>query len=159
MENIKFKKFLENAQLLNEQYNMIPLLYGSLGLEKVAEYHMNPADIDILIPAEFVTGDRWPEFVEFLESQGYRLVDEHEHTFIKDDTEHSYAAIESLKSFADIDPADIAIYEKDEVRYKLLSLYQYLKVYESSLNDEYRMNVFKKGEQDQEKIDVIKSKL
>ncbi len=159
MENIKFKKFLENAKLLNENLNIIPLLYGSLGLEEVAEYHLNANDIDILIPEEYVLGDKWPEFIAFLESHGYTLIDEHEHTFIKDDIEYSYATIESLKSFADIDPSDVAIYEKESTRYKLLSLYQYLKVYESSLKDEYRVNVFNKKLQDEEKISVIKSKL
>lgn len=60
MENIKFKKFLENAKLLNENLNIIPLLYGSLGLEEVAEYHLISNDIDILISEEYVLGDKWP---------------------------------------------------------------------------------------------------
>ena len=68
MENIKFKKFLENAKLLNENLNIIPLLYGSLGLEEVAEYHLNANDIDILIPEEYVLGDKWPEFIAFFAS-------------------------------------------------------------------------------------------
>lgn len=144
MENIKFKKFLENAQLLNERFGIIPLLYGSLGLEEVAEYHLNQADVDILIPEEFVTGEKWPELIEFLESQGYTIIDEQEHTFIKDDTEHSYAPIENLKPVADIDPADIAIYEKDGVKYKQLSLYQYLKVYEGFSQEGYPVSVLNK---------------
>ncbi len=159
MENIKFKKFLENAQLLNGQFRIIPLLYGSLGLEQVTSSDLNSGDIDILIPGEFVNGEHWVPFIEFLESNGYTLIDEHEHTFIKDETEYSYAPIENLKSFADIDPKDIGIYEKQGVRYKSLSLDQYLTVYQRSLQDEYRVNVFKKKEQDEEKISFIKSKM
>lgn len=159
MENFKYKKFIENAKLLNAEYRIIPLLYGSVGLEEVASYHLNSDDIDILIPAEYLTGDKWQEFIAFLETYGYTLIDEHEHAFIKDDIEYAYASVESLKSFADIDPSDIAIYEKHDARYKLLSLSQYLKVYESSLKDEYRVNVFNKKEQDEEKITFIKSRL
>ncbi len=159
MKNIKFKRFLENAKLLNEQYNIIPLLYGSVGLEEVASYYMNADDIDILIPEEFVTGERWNEFLEFLTEQGYVLVDEHEHTFLKDENKFAFAGVEELKEFADIDPRDISIYEKKGIMYKLLSLNQYLKVYEASLNSKYRAEVAKKTDKDQEKIDIIKSKL
>ena len=159
MENVKFKKFLENAKLLNERFRIIPLLYGSLGLEQITTSDLNSDDIDILVPQDFLSDDGWFLFVEFLESNGYSLVDEHEHTFIKDDTEYSYAAIENLKTFADIDPKDIGIYEKHGVKYKSLSLDQYLIVYQRSLQDDYRVNVFKKKEQDEEKISFIKSKM
>lgn len=159
MENAKFKNFLENAKLLNGQFRIVPLLYGSLGLENITEADLHSDDIDILIPGEFVTGDNWLPLVAFLEAQGYTLVDEHEHTFLKDDIEYSYAAIENLKSFANIDPKDIGIYEKSGVRYKSLSLDQYLTVYQRSLEDDYRVNVFKKKEQDEEKISFIKSKM
>ena len=159
MENVKFKKFLENAKLLNEGFRIIPLIYGSLGLEQITSSDLNSDDIDILIPGDFVNGEHWLAFIEFLESHGYTLIDEHEHTFIKDDTEYSYAPVENLKGFADIDPKDIGIYEKTGIRYKALSLDQYLIVYQKSLEDEYRVNVFKKKEQDEEKISFIKSKM
>ena len=159
MENAKFKNFLENARLLNSQFRIVPLLYGSLGLEQITEADLHSDDIDILIPGEFVSGDNWLPLIEFLEANGYTLIDEHEHTFIKDDIEYSYAPIENLISFADIDLKDIGIYEKGGVRYKSLSLDQYLTVYQRSLQDEYRVNVFKKKEQDEEKISFIKSKM
>ena len=159
MENIKFTKFLQNAQLLNSHFRIIPLIYGSLGLEEITSEDLNSDDIDILIPEEFVTGERWPELIEFLESQGYTLIDEKEHKFIKDDTEYAYASIENLKSFADIDPKDIGIYERKGIRFKQLSLNQYLTVYQRSLEDEYRVNVFKKKAQDEEKISLIRSRM
>lgn len=159
MENAKFKNFLENAKLLNGQFRIVPLLYGSLGLEQITEADLHSDDIDILIPEGFVTGDLWPSFVEFLEANGYTLVDEHEHTFTKDNIEYSYAAIENLKGFAGIDPKDIGIYEKLGIKYKSLSLDQYLTVYQKSLEDDYRVNVFNKKAQDEEKISFIKSKM
>ena len=50
MENIKFTKFLQNAQLLNSHFRIIPLIYGSLGLEEITSEDLNSDDIDILIP-------------------------------------------------------------------------------------------------------------
>lgn len=159
MENVKFRKFLENAKLLNSQFRIIPLLYGSLGLEQITSSDLKSDDIDILIPQSFISGEDWLPFIEFLEAHGFTLIDEHEHTFIKDDTEYSYASIENLKSFAGIDPKDIGIYENGGVKYKSLSLDQYLTVYQKSLQDEYRVNVFKKRVRDEEKISFIKSKM
>ena len=88
MENAKFKNFLENAKLLNGQFRIVPLLYGSLGLENITEADLHSDDIDILIPGEFVTGENWPTLIEFLEANGYTLIDDHEHTFTKDDLEY-----------------------------------------------------------------------
>ena len=89
MENAKFKNFLENAKLLNGRFRIVPLLYGSLGLEQITEANLHSNDINILIPEEFL-GDNWLPFIEFLEEQGYTLVDENSHTFIKEDIEYSY---------------------------------------------------------------------
>lgn len=105
----KFDCFLQNAEMLNDKFNIVPLLYGSLGLEVLTDSSLNADDIDILIPQAFVTGDKWTEFKLFLESHGYELIDEHEHTFCKDGVDYSYASIDGLKDFADIDIYDIEI--------------------------------------------------
>ena len=64
----KFNCFLENAEMLNDNFNIVPLLYGSLGLEVLTNSSLNADDIDILIPQVFVTGDKWKEFKAFLET-------------------------------------------------------------------------------------------
>lgn len=151
----KFKFFLENALLLNKKYNISPLLYGSLGLEVLTNTNLNSDDIDILIPGIYLEENSWLEFKDFLEDNGYKLVDEHEHTFFKDNKYYSYAKIDSLESFANIKLSDINKFEYDSIGYKLLSLEQYLSVYKSSLLDEYRVNVFKKESKDLEKIKFI----
>ena len=159
MENAKFKNFLENAKLLNGRFRIVPLLYGSLGLEQITEANLHSNDINILIPEEFLAGDNWLPFIEFLEEQGYTLVDENSHTFIKENIEYSYAPIEELKTFASIDPKDIGIYEKSGVRYKSLSLDQYLTVYQKSQEKYHQENIQDKKEQDEEKVSFIKSKM
>ena len=153
----KFDCFLQNAEMLNDKFSIVPLLYGSLGLEVLTKSSLNADDIDILIPQVFVTGNKWTEFKLFLESHGYILIDEHEHTFRKNDIDYSYASIEGLKEFADIDICDIEIRNISGAKFILLSLEQYLKVYQKSSQDGYRMNV--KEKQDNQKIEFIKRML
>ncbi len=152
---MKLECFLQNAEMINDKFNVVPLLYGSLGLEVLTNSSLNADDIDILIPQVFVTGDKWKEFKSFLESHEYTLIDEHEHTFRKDGIDYSYASIDGLKKFADIDICDIEIRNISGTKFMLLSLEQYLKVYQKSSLDGYRMNV--KEKQDNQKIEFIRN--
>ena len=156
MSTSKFNLFLENARLLSEKFGIVPLLYGSLGLEYLTGDALDVDDIDILVPRVFIT-DRWQEFKSVLEEHGYVLTDEHEHTFVRDDVAYSYADIEDLEPFAGINTEDIEMHEADGVRFLLLSLEQYLAVYRQSSKDGYRVNVRQK--KDADKIRFIESKL
>ena len=156
MSTNKFNLFLENARLLSDKLGIVPLLYGSLGLEYLTGDDLGADDIDILVSRVFIT-DRWQEFKAVLEEHGYVLVDEHEHTFVRDDVAYSYADIEDLESFAGINTEAIEMREVDGVRFLLLSLEQYLAVYKQSSKDGYRVNVRQK--KDADKIRFIESKL
>ena len=156
MSTNKFNLFLENARFLSDNFDIVPLLYGSLGLEYLTGDILGADDIDILVPRVFIT-ERWHEFKSLLEAQGYVLADEHEHTFVRDGVAYSYADIEDLESFAGINTEDIEMHEVDGVRFLLLSLEQYLAVYKQSSKDGYRVNVRQK--KDADKIRFIESKL
>ena len=156
MSTNKFNLFLENARLLSDKFGIVPLLYGSLGLEYLTGDALGADDIDILVPRVFIT-DRWQEFKAVLEEHGYVLVDEHEHTFERDGVAYSYADIEDIEPFAGIRMKDIEMREADGVRFLLLSLEQYLAVYKQSSKDGYRVNVRQK--KDADKIRFIESKL
>ena len=153
MSTNKFNLFLENVRLLSDKFDIVPLLYGSLGLEYLTGDDLGADDID---PHVFIT-ERWHEFKALLEAQGYVLVDEHEHAFVRDGVAYSYADIEDLESFAGINTEDIEMHEVDGVRFLLLSLEQYLAVYKQSSKDGYRVNVRQK--KDADKIRFIESKL
>jgi len=153
---IKFTLFLENARFLSDKLGIVPLLYGSLGLEYLTRDVLGVDDIDILVPRVFIT-ERWHEFKSLLEAQGYVLADEHEHTFVRDGVAYSYADIEDLESFAGIRMKDIEMREADGVCFLMLSLEQYLAVYKKSSKDGYRVNVRQK--KDADKIRFIESKL
>ena len=156
MSTNKFNLFFENARILSDKLDIVPLLYGSLGLEYLTGDALGADDIDILIPRVFIT-ERWHEFKVLLETHGYVLADEHEHTFARDGVAYSYADIEDLESFAGINTEDIELHETDGVRFLLLSLEQYLAVYKQSSKDGYRVNVRQK--KDADKIRFIESKL
>ena len=156
MSTNKFNLFLENARFLSDKFSMVPLLYGSLGLEYLTGDDLSADDIDILVPRVFIT-ERWHEFKALLEAQGYVLADEHEHTFVCDGVSYSYADIEDLESFAGINTETIEMHEIDGVRFMLLSLEQYLAVYRQSSKDGYRIDVRQK--KDADKIRFIESKL
>lgn len=149
---MKKSLFFENAKMLYDEFKIIPLMYGSLGLEYITDEALNADDIDILIPEIFLT-DKWNEFKSVLEGSGYLLIDEHEHTFQKHCLFYSYASIEELEAFANIKLRDIKEYTDYCVKFKALSLEQYLKVYTASSKDGYRINVRKK--KDNDKIALI----
>ena len=156
MSTNKFNLFLENARLLSDKFDIVPLLYGSLGLEYLTGDALGSDDIDILVPRVFIT-NRWQEFKAVLEECGYVLADEHEHTFVRDGVAYSYADIEDLESFAGVNTEAIEMREADGVRFLLLTLEQYLAVYRQSSKDGYRVNVRQK--KDADKIRFIESKL
>ena len=80
-----------------------------------------------------------------------------DYTFARDGVAYSYADIEDLESFAGINTEGIEVHESDGVRFLLLSLEQYLTVYQKSSKDGYRVNVRQK--KDADKIRFIESKL
>lgn len=153
---MKKSLFLENTKLLNNQFNIVPLMYGSLGLEYITNENLNSDDIDILIPEVFLK-ERWNEFKEILFQHNYHLIDEKEHTFVKDNIYYSYASFEELSTFIKINLSDIKVIDEFGSSFKALSLEQYLLVYSSSIKDGYRINVRKK--KDEEKIKLIKKYL
>lgn len=148
--------FFENARLISEKMGIVPLMYGSLGLEYLTGKTLYADDIDILIPEAFIT-EKWNEFKNLLEKNGYVLTDESEHTFDKNGVHYSYAGIEDLESFADICISDIAEIRQENTRFRLLSLEQYLKVYTASAKDGYRTEI--RNKKDSDKIKFIQEQL
>lgn len=150
------EKFLHIAKALNENLNVVPLLFGSLGLEQRLGTNLNADDIDVLIPEKFLNGG-WGSIVTVMSENGYTLYDVHEHAFEKNGSSVAFASIESLTPFAGVDVEKIPVIEESGTRYMLLDLQDYLKVYTASLKDGYRKNV--KNKNDQQKIDLINQAL
>lgn len=149
---MKKEEFLLIAKDLNIKLNIVPLLFGSLGLEQRLDMCLDAEDIDVLIPEKYLN-EKWQYIVNIMVDNGYALYDLHEHAFIKNDISFAYASIESLIPFAGIDISKIPIINENDIRYFLLELQDYLKVYTASSKDGYRKNI--KNKQDNHKISLI----
>ena len=153
---MKKKEFLSIAAVLNEQLQIVPLLFGSLGLEQRLHADLNADDIDVLLPEAFLN-EKWEHLVSVMNEQGYVLYDLHEHAFEKAGLSVAFASIESLTPFAGVDVGKISVVEETGVRYYLLDLQDYLKVYTESAKDGYRKD--RKHKEDGEKVELIKQAL
>lgn len=149
----KVNIFIDIAEVLNEKLDVIPLLYGSLGLEYISKHNFNADDIDILVPKIFID-TRWEELKSTIESIGFELFDMSEHEFHKADVKIAFADIESLEDYANIVIESIKVLKARNSDFKVLNLYEYLNVYKESIKDGYRKT---KNKNDAEKIKIIES--
>lgn len=152
MNSNLLQEFFNLASELNNKLNIIPLMYGSLGLEHITSIELAPSDIDILIPNVFIN-EKWNELKEVVEKLGYRLEDIHEHEFRNDRSRIAFSNIEELETFVGIKERDIMQKEFDQIKYKVLNLEQYEMVYKKSIQDGYRIHT--RNKKDQEKLELI----
>lgn len=148
----KYSEFLRIAKHLNSELDIIPVLYGSLGLSRIIQKDLNSKDIDILVPQRYITKD-WDKLINTLAIIGYQLFSEEEHEFIYLDTKIGIAFEEDLYPFAKIKHEDLKIMSDYDARFKILDINQYKKIYETSKNDSYRSD--KNNKKDFEKIKLI----
>ena len=125
-------------------------------MEQQLGANRNPDDIDVLIPKEYLD-EKWDMLIDVMEGLGYSLYNIHEHAFEKDGVSAAFASIENLVPFANVDITRIPVVAEDGVRYYLLTLEDYLKVYTASSKDGYRKDT--KNKNDTEKIELIKRAL
>lgn len=155
----KVIEFIRIAKHLNTELGILPLLFGSLGLQQYVDEDLQADDIDILVPGEYVQ-NKWFILKSIMESLGYDLVDEDEHKFKRFDRtsnekfEVGIAIIESLAGFAGIQMNNIGAAQFNNTEYKFLSIKQYLKVYSASVKDSYRAD--KNNCKDERKILILK---
>lgn len=153
---MKKQEFLSIAERLNKDLHIVPLLYGSLGLEQRLQTDLNAEDIDILLP-EVYLNENWEQLVALMEENGYVLYDLHEHAFEKADVRVAFASIEDLTPFAGVELTGIPVIEESGARYFLLTLQDYWMVYTASSMDGYRKT--KKNKQDEQKLQLIEKAL
>lgn len=147
-----YDEFIYIAKTLNKELDIIPVLYGSLGLEKVTKVDFSPQDIDILIPLTFLK-EKWDIFKIVIEQLGYELIDIREHEFKKDRIKIGVAFIEDLKQFADVEYNNLEKIDDNGATYYTLSISEYIKVYNKSLLDGYRRT--KNNNKDLNKLEIL----
>ncbi|TKC19026.1 hypothetical protein [Robertmurraya kyonggiensis] len=147
-----FNEFLTIAKTLNKELSIIPVLYGSLRLERVTKVEFSPQDIDVLVPYIFLK-EIWEALKSTIEGLGYELTDLQEHEFKKDNFKVGIAYIEDLKPFADVDYTNLVKNDNDGGVYYRLSISDYRKVYSKSLLGGYRRNKY--NNKDKRKLDFL----
>lgn len=159
-----FERFLQIAEQLNA-LGIVPLLMGSVGLERRTGRNWQARDIDIHVPSDPRGWDapdderiyQAEQLIAMMERLGYVLVDRHEHEFQKDGLSVEFGGMHSLPTFAGVALEELEIQETSGIRYYLPTLEQYLKIYQASSQDSYRAD--QNNHKDFEKIDYLKEVL
>lgn len=147
----EFNIFLEVAKELNKK-GVIPVLFGSLGLMRIIGEFKKAGDIDVLVEKELI-GKKWLDFIKTMKSLDFRLQNEKEHEFLRNNKIIAFADVNDLLKF-DINCDHLKVSEEKGVKFKELSVHDYLVCYQKMLRDQYRQE--KRGKDDQEKIKLIK---
>ena len=90
-----------------------------------------------------------------MEQLGYRMVNLQEHEFIKNDIKIGFAFTEDLLGFADVDYTSLNLFEDNGSEYYLLTILDYVKVYNKLLKDGYRRT--KNNNKDLKKVKILNS--
>lgn len=129
----KFKAFLEIARALNK-HGIVPIIYGSLGFYKLIGEELDEiGDTDIVVPTEYVVDtDKFPELKRIMEEIGYKQDPNYHHEFTKGEGQIGFEPSSDLSDL-NINVETLKISELEGVKFKELSLEDYLKVYKRNL--------------------------
>lgn len=152
----KFDTFLEVSRLLNKKLDIIPVLYGSLGLNRAIGEFGGVNDADVLIPDPFIN-ERWSETFDLMKSVGFELKDLKEHEFTKNGNIIAFAGESDLSKLTGVRGEDLNTVEVNGAKFKELSPEQYLVLYQALSQDSYRQK--QKGEADKKRIILIQEYL
>lgn len=160
MEN-KLEEFFVIAKKLNDK-KIVPLLMGSLGLEFVTNKNWDSRDIDIHVKGDSRGWeapdderiDDWETIELIMEELGYKLIDLHEHEFIKGDFSVEYGVIDTLPSFANVSLNELERNKLKGAEFYTPSLEAFFKIYTASSKDSYRAG--NNNHKDFEKINYLR---
>lgn len=157
MNNL-LNKYIEISTFLKDE-GINPILYGSLGVSLYLGEFKEIGDIDILIEDEWIKGGKWPELIKLMNKHGFKLINEHEHEFINDQNVDVSFSLHGILIKDKIgDPIkDSVIIQKDNIDIKTLSIQYFIKAYEYSAKDGYRLA--KRGKNDLQVVELLKAKL
>lgn len=147
--------FLEVTKIFNKSLSSVPVLYGSLGLAQLLNDPLNPTDIDLLIEQQiFETNLNYlPKLMAEIE---FKPTDLAEQEYIRKSSKVGIASDGDLLKFAGIDPKKLTVLDTP-CSYRVLSLQDYLSVYEASSVDGYRKDV--RAKDDTRKLALIHKEL
>ena len=139
-------KFLFEILGVLKKLHIQPVVYGSFGVSLYLHEFKTFGDIDLLIEYEFLH-TRWEEFKNLFESNGFNLIDEQEHEFMRDGKTVGFASKTILikdKIITDFSEL-VKFKESDAIT---LTPYGFLKAYMFSIKDGYRIATRNKKDED-----------
>jgi len=152
----KLETFLLIAKHLNKSFGVVPILFGSLGLNKTIGEFKKSNDIDILLPDEFVNG-RFKDLVDFMKVLSFRfkreIKEENEYEFAKGGEIVSFGGEDDLLVKLEMDSEKLKISQMKEASFKEFSPAQYLELYQFLAKNKNRR---KENKKDSQKIRLIK---
>ncbi|MDP2789088.1 MAG: hypothetical protein Q8O46_03505 [bacterium] len=149
------QKFSELIIYLNKN-KIIPIIYGSVGVSLYLKtYRDLYSDIDLLIPNYFLK-DGWRALKDLMLDSNFILTDENEHEFTKNSTKVGFAD-KNILIRDDIvsNLNELVAYPSNQFQAFTLTPEQFLKAYEFSSTDGYRINI--RGKKDKEVINLLQS--
>jgi len=133
--------------------NITPVIYGSFGVSNYLGNFKIFEDIDILIDDDFVK-NKWPEFKKLMEMNGFILIDVKEYEFEFGSKKVGFASKDILIRDQIINDYSELVKYKDTNAYTLTPK-SFLRAYQFSLRDGYRIDT--RGKKDQDVIDRLKA--
>jgi len=154
------QKVLDIFSKLTEELNkmnILPIAYGSLGLNLIIGEQGLINDIDLIISdSEF--SSNWDNIKNnILPSLGYEIDTTHWQEFNGHNIPISILKISDLQKLTDIHECQLKKEKLEHVEFYNLSLKQHLDIYENGLLNKYRKQ--KKNKEDKQKIILIKQNI
>ena len=146
------KTLIEVAQILNEKFQVISLLYGSFALEEVLDKDYQAHDIDLLIPKEVLKNKI--ELIEAFVMNGFTYFNQEVLTFEKNGIEIEISNLEEWIKNSNWDIEENTLIHQDKIQYQLLSARNLEKLYQFLISDKRRSK--EKKQKDQEKLNDLK---
>jgi len=146
------KTLIEATQILNEKFQVIPLLYGSFALEEVLDKDYQAHDIDLLIPKEVLKNKI--ELIEAFVMNGFTYFNQEVLTFEKNGIEIEISNLEEWIKNSNWDIEENTLIDQDHIQYQLLSAKNLERLYQFLISDKRRSK--EKKQKDQEKLNDLK---
>ena len=145
------KTLHEACKLLNQHFNHVPIVYGSLCLSHYIENHLGIKDIDLLLPIQMIDEQK-EALISIFKNHGFDYIETELLTFRKDNVDVEIARLEDWVSLCNF-MLDTSIVHLESCTYKVLSIDDLRRLY-VFLHQDKRRNTIKR-QKDLLKIELI----
>ena len=145
------KTLHEACTILNQHFNHVPIVYGSLCLSHYIENHLGIKDIDLLLPSQMID-DSKEKLISVFKDHGFEYFENELLTFRKDNIDVEIARLVDWKKLCNfmLDTSNVHL---ESCTYKVLSIDDLRRLYVFLQQDQRRNTI--KRQKDILKIELI----